>query len=176
LYEKKETLPSIYGIGSTTANRVSRWGLECEAPDKNLTGEEFALFLTKKLSPGSTILHPCGELKSKIMQKILLKNNINVDPIIVYRTQSINGADKRRFISFLWNTSIDLVVFTSPSAFREFYTIWIQINGKKHPRIAALGSTTTRSIEMRGWHVDVSPPHPSMDALAQAITHYFKRI
>jgi len=100
------------------------------------------------------------------MQKL----GVKVDAPITYRTVKPTEHGKR-LVRFLREGKITITTFTSPSSFNNLIDI-LKDDAKemlKDVTIAALGNTTAKAIEERGYKVSIIPEKSTIKDMVEAI-------
>ncbi len=131
----------IIAIGRATAARLAGSGL----PATRVAREESAAGIVKMLRRsslrGKHFLIPRSELSNDRMVEALRKAGAVVDTVTVYR--NVPAKAVRQDLS-----TIDEVVFTSPSTVKNFLKIYRKIPG--HLKVKAIGPVTKACLEEHG--------------------------
>jgi uroporphyrinogen III methyltransferase/synthase len=116
------------------------------------------------------ILYPRSDIALKGFVEEMQKLGVKVDAPITYRTVKPTEHGKR-LVRFLREGKITIATFTSPSSFNNLIDI-LKDDAKemlKDVTIAALGNTTAKAIEERGYKVSIIPEKSTIKDMVEAI-------
>jgi uroporphyrinogen-III synthase len=163
-------LPKIAVIGKTTANEVRKNGIEPELVSSGNTSEDFINELKTKLRPDDPVLVIQGELADTKFEKILISGTrLNVYKTVETTSHSIE------IINRIKANDYDMLVFTSPSGFRNFVKIMAENNCNGNFKIACIGKTTEKEVLNQGYTPLIVSKKPGGDSFALEIENYFTK-
>ena len=119
------------------------------------------------------VLWPCGNLANPTLKEILNTSGIQVQPLVVYRTQPKSEFQPKDFE--ILETPLDMLVFTSASAVEAWKNVCQNLTENLLTAIpvACLGPKTSQSALKHLGHAEVQADPHTLPALAQAILNYF---
>jgi uroporphyrinogen III methyltransferase/synthase len=163
----------IAAVGDKTAAAIEAWGLRADLVP---SGEQSARGLLEDWPPYDDVLDPINrvflpraDIATETLVAGLVELGWEVDDVTAYRT--VRAAPPPAPIREAIKTGkFDAVAFTSSSTVRNL----VGIAGKPHATtvIAAIGAQTATTAEEHGLRVDVQPPAPSIEALAEALADF----
>ncbi|GAA2758701.1 uroporphyrinogen-III synthase [Actinopolymorpha rutila] len=163
----------IAAVGEKTAEAIQSWGIK---PDLVPSGEHSARGLVEDWPPYDRVLDPINrvflpraDIATETLVAGLVELGWEVDDVTAYRT--VRAAPPPAPIREAIKTGkFDAVAFTSSSTVRNL----VGIAGKPHATtvIATIGAQTATTAEEHGLRVDVQPPEPSIEALAEALADF----
>jgi uroporphyrinogen III methyltransferase/synthase len=167
--------PRLCCVGTGTAERLARYGVKADLIPDEFRGEVivFAMTGTGTLD-GSRVLVPRADIGRDVVVDGLRNVGALVTDVVAYRTiledaQQDDGPDVYRM---LLDDAIDVVTFTSPSAVRNFASIYGKeqtIDLLSRTIVAAIGPVTTEAATQLGLTVAVQPSVSTIAALVDAI-------
>ena len=166
----------IVAIGKKTASILLENEIDVDLIPTNSSSESLNKLLSNKLVNNKSILIPGSRLSKADLFNSLEEKGAMVDFIVVYENRLPKNI-KRRVLEKVIETEIDLFVFTSPSTFYNFVSLFnIDIIesffAKKH--IATIGPITKGAIEKENLHVNIMPNEYNLNSLATEIKNYYK--
>jgi len=156
--------------------------LGCPCPEESLKKEEILHFAQNDIlsiqkedknifiNEPIRILYPRSDIALKDFIEDMQKLGVKVDAPITYRTVKPTDHGKR-LARFLREGKITIATFTSPSSFNNLIDI-LKEDAKemlKDVTIAALGNTTAKAIEEKGYKVDIIPQKSTIKDMVEAI-------
>ncbi len=165
----------IAAVGPTTAEAVSSRGGKVAFVSPRYDAQSAAQSFCETFDvAGQTILWPCGNLAHPQLAHTLTAAGALVAPLTVYETrlrQALTPLEQACF-----DISVDLLVFTSPSAVEAFAGLR-QTSGRINASTAAalvacLGPKTAQAALERLGRVDIQPESYTLEALAQEIRQF----
>jgi uroporphyrinogen III methyltransferase/synthase len=167
--------PRICAVGSGTAEALGRYGVKADLVPEEFRGEAVvtALAASETLA-GLRVLVPRADIGRDVIAEGLRTAGAVVTDVVAYRTvledaQQDEGPDVYRM---LLDEAIDVVTFTSPSAVRNFASIYGKeqtVDLLAHTVVAAIGPVTTEAATQLGLIVSVQPATSTVPALVNAI-------
>ena len=170
--------PRICSVGSGTAERLARYGIKADLIPGEFRGESLVLALAETGSlDGCRVLVPRADIGRDVIVEGLRDAGALVTDVVAYRTvledaQQDSGPDVYRM---LLDDEIDVVTFTSPSAVRNFASIYGKeqtIDLLSRTAVAAIGPVTSDAATQLGLTVTIQPAVSTVASLVDAIaTH-----
>lgn len=160
-------------IGEASGERLKQEGIEPTYIGYGRSSTEFGSELISVI--GSTpqqILIPTGNMASSHLNK-LLNEKYTCRKMVVYNTSIIQSPDPA-FMELLDKDDYDLLFFLSPSAVEGFFRFTANKLNLKHPRTAAIGSTTENALLERGVEPLFVPSQPNLELMASELEEYFE--
>jgi Uroporphyrinogen-III synthase len=162
--------PKIAVIGQATANEVLKNGYNPEFISTGNTSEDFIGELKTKLRPDDPVLVIQGELADTKFEKNLISGTrLNVYKTVETTSHSIE------IINRIKANDYDMLVFTSPSGFRNFAKIMDENNCNGNFKIACIGKTTEKEVLNQGYTPLIVSKKPGGDSFADEIENYFTK-
>ncbi|MBC1908918.1 uroporphyrinogen-III synthase [Listeria innocua] len=156
-------------IGEKTKEKLAEYGYK---PNFVPSVYQSEVFLSEWLSENTSqtsILLPQSNLSRTIIEDTLTQNGHLVFPIELYET-SFPENSQTILIEQLQLEEKRIIIFASPSAWKNFYMIAKQFSIKNENwRIASIGNITTEAILADGWEVTYQPKTFTMKHLADLI-------
>lgn len=159
-------------IGHKTALELEYYGYSPAFISEENTSDEFLNQFYEKYKPENlNILLSLGNLADQTLSHRLSTTN-GIDRIDVYQTVKPVHADTD-IIERLKNDQYDLIVFTSPSTFSNFCSIY-NAGQAVRLKMASIGTTTTRAIQEAGFEPLFTAKKSNAEGLRDAIIEYYK--
>jgi uroporphyrinogen III methyltransferase / synthase len=167
--------PRICSVGSGTAERLARYGVMADLIPAEFHGESLVSALAETGSlDGCRALVPRADIGRDIIVEGLRSAGALVTDVVAYRTileeaLQDKGPDVYRM---LLDDEIDVVTFTSPSAVRNFASIYGKeqtIDLLSRTVVAAIGPVTSDAATQLGIAVNIQPAVSTIAALVDAI-------
>ncbi|MCD2253594.1 uroporphyrinogen-III synthase [Listeria marthii] len=156
-------------IGEKTQEKLAEFGY---TPSFVPSAYQSEVFLSEWLNeyPNQTsILLPQSNLSRSIIKDTLIEKGHLVFSIELYET-SFPEHSKTMLAKQLKLNEKQIIIFASPSAWKNFYSIAKTFpNQKENWRIASIGNVTTEAILADGWSVTYQPKTFTMKHLADLI-------
>lgn len=166
--------PLVAAVGPATAKAIARYGQTVDFVASRFDAESAALeFVERFAEPGLRVLWPGGNLANQRLFAILSEHDLQVRPVIVYRTVLKAGLspDEKALLS----QPTDMVVFTSPSAVSALKSLQeTEALDLTMAKLACLGPKTTQAALAQWGRADVQADPHTFEALAQAILDFYK--
>jgi uroporphyrinogen III methyltransferase/synthase len=175
--------PRLAVIGTSTAERLARYGIRADLTPEVFDGEGLVEALRKK-GPleGLRILLPHSDIAREHVATELQESGAAVTEVIAYRTivdETIRDSSEMDVYRQLLDHRIGAVTFTSPSAVNAFATIFGEDQAADllaHTVVASIGPVTSRAVRRLGVSVAVEPQTHTVDELARALAGYFAQL
>ncbi|MCF6268685.1 MAG: uroporphyrinogen-III synthase [Melioribacteraceae bacterium] len=167
---------NIVAIGEKTASVLLNNNIDVDLISNNSSSESLDELLTEKLVSKKTILIPGSRLSRVNLFNSLKVKGAMVDFITIYENEipeKISNIEKEK----IRNTKINLIVFTSPSTFYNFVSIFNVDDVKEYfsdKVIATLGPVTKRALEQENLSVEILPSKYNLNSLTTEIRNYYK--
>ncbi|HUO33507.1 MAG TPA: hydroxymethylbilane synthase [Candidatus Acidoferrum sp.] len=162
-------------VGQGTAKAAESEGLAVDYVATTERGEGLARELAPSMR-GQKILLPHSNLGGASLAKTLAEAGANVTSVSAYDTLPPESVDPD-ILKQIRAGAVDVVVFASPSAFKNF-SAYFAVNVLKalasRTSFAAIGPTTRRAIEGQGIAVSIEPQDTSKGSLVRAIVEHFR--
>jgi len=166
-------LPKIAVIGKTTANEVTKNGCQADFISSGNTSEDFIAELKSEIKSNDKILLALGELADTKFEDGFA-DTASVTRLNVYKTIETD-VHPVEIIQRIKANEYDLLVFTSPSGFRNFVKVMDQNNCKDPFKIACIGTTTEKEVLKLGYAPLIVSPKSSGDFFSVEIENYFTK-
>jgi uroporphyrinogen-III synthase len=166
-------LPKIAVIGKITANEVKKNGYQLDFISSGNTSEDFIAEFKNTINSTDKILLIQGELADTKFEAEFA-DIASVNRLNVYKTieTEIHSAE---IIQRIKSNEYDLLVFTSPSGFRNFVKVMTDNNHIGTFKIACIGSTTEKEVLKFGYAPLIVSAKSSGDFFATEIENYFTK-
>ena len=167
--------PQICTVGTGTAERLAKYGIKADLIPDEFRGEAVVAALARHGSlDGLRVLVPRADIGRDVIADGLRHAGALVTDVVAYRTvledaQQEHGPDVYRL---LLDNAIDVVTFTSPSAVRNFASIYGKeqtIDLLARTTVAVIGPVTAEAATQLGLAVTVQPATSTIPALVDAI-------
>jgi uroporphyrinogen III methyltransferase/synthase len=173
--------PQLCTVGSGTAERLARYGIRVDLVPEEFRAEAVvaALELHGRVE-GARVLVPRADIGRDVIAEGLRSAGAQITDVVAYRTvleeaQQDDGPDVYRM---LLDEKIDVVTFTSPSAVRNFSSIYgaeQTTDLLKNTIVATIGPVTAEAAIQLGIPVTVQPTVSTIPALVDAIAAHVSR-
>ncbi len=168
LPEKSKTA----AIGKGTAKELEQNCRKADYIQPGQTSRDFAAWLKNQvLKGGEKILLVLGNLASDFLQNEL-SPQASVQRIDVYRTLPVQKYDVD-LMQKIRDDQYGLLLFSSPSAFANFYANYQKKKTNARLRIVSIGETTTQAILNTTQAFVLTAKEPGTDGLLREIKQYF---
>jgi len=170
--------PRLCTVGTGTAERLARYGIKADLIPEEFRGEAVVDALASHGSlDGVRVLVPRADIGRDVIIEGLRHAGATVTDVVAYRTvledaQQDDGPDVYRM---LLDQAIDVVTFTSPSAVRNFASIYGKeqtIDLLSRTIVAAIGPVTAEAATQLGLTVTIQPGTSTIPALVDSIAAY----
>lgn len=159
-------------IGKGTAETVVQNAHRVDYIQPGNTSRDFARYLKEEvIQSGEKVLLALGNLAPDFLQD-QLSPQAQVERINVYQTLPVKDYD-RKTMEKVFQNQYGLLVFSSPSAFYNFYAIYQQEKTNAPLRIVSIGEITTNAILNTTKAMVLTAKKPGTAGLAQEIIKYF---
>ena len=166
----------IVAIGKKTASILIDNNIDVDLIPENSSSNCLDKLLTEQLVNKKSILIPGSRLaKADLFNSLEMKGAL-VDFIVVYENEIPKNIDSNDIIN-VTNKDINLFVFTSPSTFYNFVSIFNIENVElffESKIIATIGLVTKDAIEKENLSVNIMPSEYNLSSLVIEIKKYYK--
>lgn len=166
----------IVAIGEKTASALIDKQIDVDLIPHNSSSNSLNSLLKAELVANKSILIPCSRLSKSDLSISLESKGAMVDLIVVYENnvpQNISDSLKQNILSM----EIDLFIFTSPSTFYNFISIFEIKDINRYfanKTIASIGPVTTEAINKHNLKVSIEPSEYNLNSLSKHILNYYK--
>lgn len=161
-------------IGESTAKEIRKYNHSVHFINTGITSDEFSEYLKSKvLEVNDKILLALGKLAPNKLQDDL-KKIVFTERINVYKTIKPEGFN-HEILNIAKKQKVDLTVFTSPSAFKNFIQITEFSSEEYKTAIACIGKTTGSYIKSEGYDVGLIANNPKIELFALEIISYLNK-
>jgi len=166
----------IVAIGEKTALALIDKQIDVDLIPHNSSSNSINSLLKANLVANKSILIPCSRLSKSDLSISLESKGAMVDLIVVYENnvpQNISDSLKQNILSM----EIDLYIFTSPSTFYNFVSIFEVKDIYRYfanKTIASIGPITTEAINKHNLKVSIEPSEYNLNSLSNDILNYYK--
>lgn len=171
--------PRLCCVGTGTAERLSRYRVKADLVPDEFRGEALVAAMADTGSIAARhVLVPKADIGRDVIADGLRACGATVTDVVAYRTvleeaQQDDGPDVYRM---LLDDAIDVVTFTSPSAVRNFASIYGKeqtIDLLSRTVVATIGPVTSDAAHQLGIPVTVQPAVSTIAGLVDAIAAHF---
>ncbi|WP_088033159.1 uroporphyrinogen-III synthase [Evansella clarkii] len=167
---------SLYGkrfavVGEKTHNRLRQKGFEAEIVPDVFEAEHLAEALKKVIRTDEKVLFPRSSLSRDILIRLLKRENIHIEAPVLYETVA-ETAHRMEINRLLQEKSIDIIIFTSPSAVYSFFRQISSENrskGLQNIMFAVIGTVTAKALQDSGFTNLIVPKVFTVEGLVKAI-------
>ncbi len=166
----------IVAIGKKTASILIDNNIDVDLIPENSSSNCLDKLLTEQLVNKKSILIPGSRLAKADLSNSLEIKGALVDFIVVYENEIPKNIDSND-INNVTNKDINLFVFTSPSTFYNFVSIFNIENVElffESKIIATIGLVTKDAIEKENLSVNIMPSEYNLSSLVIEIKKYYK--
>ena len=171
--ENPVELPKIAVIGKTTASEVAKNGFQPEFVSAGNTSEDFIAEFQNTLNSTDKILLIQGELADNKFETGFA-GKVPVTRLDVYKTLSTE-IFPAEIVERIKSNDYDLLLFTSPSGFRNFLQVMNDNACGSNFRIACIGKTTEKEVLKQGYTPLIVSAKSSGDFFSTEIENYFTK-
>lgn len=171
----------IGAVGKTTADEISKYGLQADLIPEKFTGLELAkTLIAAGEAQGKRFLLPRALKAMETLPEMLEDAGAAVTAAPVYQNVPPQGR-KDELRRQLLGREIDIVTFASSSAVTNFLTMIAAQDEAELQQllapvtIAAIGPVTAETVRQHGLKVDVQPEKYTISELAKAIAVFCRR-
>lgn len=166
-------------VGPATAEVVASHGGRVDFVSPQYNAESAAQAFCQTIEAGGlSVLWPCGNLANQRLLQMLTHAGAAVMPLTVYETRLRDALSLTELACF--ETSVDLLVFTSPSAVEAFAGLQqalAQVRASTaNALISCLGPKTVQTAIQRLGRSEIQPESSTLEALAQAIYQFYSEL
>jgi uroporphyrinogen-III synthase len=160
-------------IGNSTNEELKKFGFEADYINHGNTSKEFSKHLIEEvLSKNDKVLLPLAEKANEYLPK-QLADYCTANRINVYQTNSVKKIDTK-LLQRIKDKEYDLIIFTSPSAIKNFIKLTAFNPATDELKIASIGATTSQAIEKFGYTPILTASKSDFKTLTEEILEYLK--
>ncbi|MCK5537058.1 MAG: uroporphyrinogen-III synthase [Bacteroidales bacterium] len=166
----------IATIGHATAKVLEENDIKVDFVNPGTTSNEFMYYIDKDdvITNMDSILLILGNLALDSLRLKLREITSKVERIDVYQTSYVKKV-YTELDKAIVSDNYSLLVFTSPSEFDNFLRHCEKnIKDKTKLRIASIGKTTSRFIQLKGYPIALTSPKSTIEDLAELVAEYIK--
>lgn len=167
LEENKESFPKdlpLFSIGPATTQAMAGYENVIQADVRNGVGLATAVRNHFGTTPVAPVLFPCSEQARTTFEEKLEEYDIQVRRLEIYKPVTVEpGPIPIEVARPTW------VIFASPSAVVGYAE---HLHPIENIKIACMGSTTAAAAKNAGLSVELMPPKPGTEEMAQALAEY----
>jgi uroporphyrinogen-III synthase len=176
-FARLQAIP-VFAVGEKTRRTIADQGVSVEFVPAVYSGDALGQAFAGRDLKGKTYLHPRGNRGREEVERHLAGAGARVEAVVVYSTVDPDRAScgdlRRRILS----GTIDVVTFASPSALKNFTTLFTgqeftSMPGR--PRVVVIGPTTGEAARSMNFPVDAVAPESTSAGLARAVEELFQR-
>ena len=175
-YSKLSCKTKIAAIGEKTASILIKNSIDVDLIPTNSSSESLDKLLKEELVHEKSILIPGSRLSKADLSNSLESKGALVDFIVIYENhipENISAQEEEN----VFNTDFDLFVFTSPSTFYNFISLFNIDDVNRYftnKIIAVIGPVTKEAIEKENLTVNIMPGEYNLNSLTTEIKNYYK--
>ncbi len=155
-------------VGKSTSHELEKLGFTPHFVNPGNDGQSLAQNLLSLINPESRLLLALGTLAPNLLIN-KLSEKATVKRIDVYETVAAREFDTG-LSDMIRKETVQLIMFTSPSGFDVFQTIFPDC---RNIPFGAIGNTTAAAIRSKGYNPAVVPCEPNLEAMVNAIKKFF---
>ncbi|EIO5735241.1 uroporphyrinogen-III synthase [Listeria monocytogenes] len=156
-------------IGEKTREKLAEYGYNPSFVPSIYQSEMFLEEWLNESPEKTSVLLPQSNLSRSIIKDTLTENGYLVHSVELYETVFPENS-KIKLAELLNSNDTHIIIFASPSAWKNFYSIAKSLPVQKEKwHIASIGSITTEAILADGWEVKYQPKTFTMKHLADLI-------
>ncbi len=175
-FAKLNCKTKIVAIGKKTATVLIENSIDVDLIPSKASSGSLNELLTEKLMSAKSVLIPGSRLSKTDLFNALEMKGAMVDFIVVYENEIPKNVSKSDMEKIL-ETNFNLFVFTSPSTFYNFVSIFNIDNIESfftNKVIVAIGPVTKEAIEKENLRVNIMPSEYNLNSLTTEIKNYYK--
>ncbi len=157
-------------IGKSTGDEVQKHKVNTLLISLGRTSEDLLVEICKEIKPTDKILLALGELAEDKLEKGL-SNNCIVHRINIYKTIDLEYTSNE-IIDRIRDDNYLIILFTSPSGFRNFNKIMLANDITTQVRAACIGTTTEMELLKNNCRPLVVSPKSDAESFANEIEKY----
>lgn len=159
-------------MGKATGDEVLKRGGNAHLISSGRTAEDLLVEIKREIRPADKVLLALGELAEDKLETGL--NGIcQTERINVYKTIELQH-NSTEIIDQIKDEKYDIILFTSPSGFRNFYKIMLAKNISSNFRMACIGTTTEKEMQKYKCQPLIVSSKSDAESFANEIELYLK--
>lgn len=164
------SLKKIAVMGKATGDEVMKRGGNAHLISSGRTAEDLLVEIKREIRPTDKVLLALGELAEDKLETGLA-DICQAERVNVYKTIDLEYTTNK-IIDRIKDDKYDIILFTSPSGFRNFYKIMLANKISTAFRMACIGTTTEKEMLKYNCHPLVVSPKSDAESFANAIEKY----
>lgn len=166
----------IAAVGSSTAERIQRYGLDVAVLPQTFTADAVVDELVQAGIAGLRVLFPRGDISRDIVPTRLRDAGARVDDVIVYRNAPVTTIDPE-MKALLQEGSIDVVALMSPSGAKALVNLLDgNLGATGRASAVCIGPVTGDAARDLGYRVDLIPSISTIEGIVDAIALHWRTI
>lgn len=157
-------------MGKATGDEVVKRGGNAHLISSGRTAEDLLVEIKREIQPTDKILLALGELAEDKLETGL-NGSCQIERINVYKTIELEYTTNE-IIDRIKDDKYDIILFTSPSGFRNFYKIMLANRIASTFRMACIGTTTEKEMQKNNCQPLIVSPKSDVESFANAIEKY----
>jgi len=169
----------IVVVGEKTEEVCKKFGLNVSLMPETYSADGLIDLLSSIELSNKRILIPGSKISSKILSEELIKLGALVYTVPIYDVVENDMNSCYDEFSFVKNNRPNIFIFTSPSSFKNYLSIFQLDNPTQYfsdSIICAMGKTTEIEINSKGVKVDIVPTISTLENISNEIVHYYENI
>ncbi len=166
----------IFVVGEKTRRAVEEFTPHVVAMPDKFTAADLSRRLEQEDLKGRSFLFPRGSLGKDILADNLRLLGASIDSVTVYRTTEPEQSDIHELKKKFLFREIDIVSFTSPSAFLNFAKLFPPAELAEifaHAKIAVIGPATREAVEREGFRAEIVAGGSTVESMVEAMAKTF---
>ncbi len=157
-------------MGKATGDEVVKRGGNAHLISSGRTAEDLLIEIMREIRPTDKVLLALGELAEDKLETGL-DGTCLAERINVYKTIDLEYTSNE-IIDRIKDDKYDIILFTSPSGFRNFYKIMLENKVATNFRMACIGTTTEKEMLKNNCQPLVVSPKSDAESFANEIEKY----
>jgi uroporphyrinogen-III synthase len=157
-------------MGKATGDEVVRRGGNAHLISSGRTAEDLLVEIKREIRPADKVLLALGELAEDKLETGL-KGICHAERINVYKTIELEYTSNE-ITGRIKDDKYDIILFTSPSGFRNFYKIMLANKISSNFRMACIGTTTEKEMLKNNCQPLIVSPKSDAESFANEIEKY----
>ncbi|MBD3275833.1 MAG: hypothetical protein GF372_10995 [Candidatus Marinimicrobia bacterium] len=167
----------IAAVGSKTAQALHKHGYTVDLIPDSFTAKHLLDQFDQVDAKGKSILHVTGDKGRNLLPEGLRTMDADVTVIHCYKNEGPAQRNVSTIIQNLRSQDIDILTFTSPSTFENFYDILTPHVDNlaallQKQTVATIGPVTTESVESYDIQVAVTAETSTIEGMLSSISEY----
>jgi uroporphyrinogen III methyltransferase / synthase len=168
----------VFVVGKATRRKVASFGIPIRFMPEEYSADSLVQHFAGSNVRGKRFLVVRGDIGREDIEQELRRGGAHVDVVVAYRTLPASKDSITAMRGMLDRGEIDAMTFASPSAVRNFVTLFPEFSAQHSPgriAVAVIGPTTGAAAREAGLFPDIIPDEASVESLVQALDEYFEK-